>query len=232
MKKLIIILLSCFSINAFAADNPIYLSTKKDEEVISKLFETTRRINISSHAGMWKQDMLKMLTLSCAVKTKVINTEKRLILPNEVYSPVLRKEDILFLNRLNIKVGSYIDMDDKYCSIVADKKAEDLFKTCYLASVPTLGSAQPNNGYPRDYVMVGADFKDASAVDVGVYCNMIEGDPQSKQFVAMKGLATWKVKPTYTKVQFNGWTENLMLGSVEIKVDGLSVPSIFTAIYK
>lgn len=232
MKKLIPFLICLISLSAFGADFPIYVSTKKDEEVVAKLFETTRRINISNQLGMWKQDMLKNITLECAVTTKVINTKKNMIMPNETYSPVLRKEDMDFLNYMNIKVGTYRSLDKKYCEIIASKSAEELFNQCYIANIPSGDTILQNTGYPRDYLVVNSQFRDGEKIDVGVYCNAISGDPQTKQFFATKGLATWLNPPKYQKVQFSNWSENLMLGSVKVLVDGIKEPYIFTTIFK
>ncbi len=91
MNKLTLLILSVISFNVLSADFPIYVSAKKDEEMVAKLFETTRRVNISTKFGMWKQDMLRHITLECANQTKVINVKKNMVLPNEVYSPVLKQ---------------------------------------------------------------------------------------------------------------------------------------------
>ncbi len=232
MNKLTLSIIAIISSSAIAADFPIYVSTKKDEENVAKLFETTRRIDISTKFGMWKQDMMRHITLECANSTKVINTKKNMLLPNEIYSPVLRQEDIDFLNYTNIKVGTYKSLDKKYCEVIAKKPANDLFKECYVANIPSGEYINPNTGYPRDYLIVNSNFKDGVKVDVGVYCNAIEGKPETKQFFATKGLATWVNQPRYQKVQFNGWTENLMLGSVKIEVDGIKEPYTFTTIFK
>ncbi len=232
MKKLTLLLLSCLSLSAIADDFPIYVSTKKDEEIVSKLFETTRRINISNQLGMWKQDMMRHITLECAITTKVINTKKNIILPNERYSPVFRKEDMDFLNYTNIKVGSYKSLDKKYCEVIASKSPDDLFKQCYIANIPSSDTILSNSGYPRDYLVVNSQFRDGEKIDVGVYCNTIDGEPQTKQFFATKGLATWVNPPKYQKVQFSNWSENLMVGSVKVLVDGIKEPYIFTTIFK
>lgn len=232
MNKLTLSIIAIISSSAIAADFPIYVSTKKDEEMVAKLFETTRRVNISTKFGMWKQDMLRHITLECANQTKVINVKKNMVLPNEVYSPVLKQEDMEFLNYTNIKVGSYISLDKKFCETLSLKSSEELFKQCYVANIPSGEYINPNTGYPRDYLIVNSNFKDGVKVDVGVYCNAIEGKPETKQFFATKGLATWVNQPRYQKVQFNGWTENLMLGSVKIEVDGIKEPYTFTTIFK
>lgn len=232
MKKLFLILPLLMSQKVFANDFLIYNSTKKDEEMVAKLFETTRRIDISNQLGMWKQDMMKNITIECAINTKVINTKKNMIMPNETYSPILRKEDLDFLNYMNIKIGSYRSLDKKYCEIIATKPAQDLFNQCYIANIPSGETILPNTGYPREYLIVNSQFKDGEKIDVGVYCNAISGDPQTKQFFSTKGLASWINHPKYQKVQFSNWSENLMLGSVKVLVDGIKEPYIFTTIFK
>lgn len=233
MKKLSLIILILISSHSWSAQElPIYRSVKADEENVAKLFEITRRINISNKLGMWKQDMMRNITLSCAISSNVITTKKNIIMPNETYSPVLRQEDLMFLNFMNIKVGSFIDMDKKYCAKIANIQPEELFKTCYIANIPAVGSIKQNTGYPREYLVVGSDFKDGSSIDVGVYCNAISNEPETKQFFATKGLARWANKPLYQKVQFSKWSENLMVGTISVEVDGIKENNFFTTIFK
>lgn len=102
MIKLLLLSLIGFS-NIALADEQIYLSSKKDEEMVAKLFEITRRVDNSNKVGAWKQDMMRAITLDCAAQTKVLNVKRNILLPNQEYSPVMRKEDILYLNTLAIR---------------------------------------------------------------------------------------------------------------------------------
>ncbi len=231
MIKLLILSLIGLSSIAFAQEQ-IYLSSKKDEEMVSKLFEITRRVDNSTRFGAWRQDMMKNITLDCALQTKVLNTKRNIILPNENYSPVLRKEDILYLNALNIKVGTYSSTNLEGCYKIATTNSSEVFSHCYLTNILPEDSVLSNDGYPKEYLIVDSNFANGSKVTAGMYCDGIKNDKSTRQFTTTKGSAVWTVQPKYTKVNFGRWQENLMVGTTMIEFEGFKMPTYLTTIMK
>ncbi len=232
MLKKAFVLFVCSMHSLVFAKDPIYLSNKQDEEMVSRLFEITRRVNISNDFGMWKQDMLKMTTLSCAMQTKVINEQKNIIMPNDIYSPIFKKDDIDFLNYLNKKVGTFSEVNLDVCYQMAKANPVDLFSNCYMGSVLKEGNVLPNGDYPNEYLIVNSNFENGSTVIVGMYCDGIKGKPQTKQMYTTKGLVTWTVPPKYQKINFGRWQENLFYGTTAIHVEGIPKPFISLTIVK
>lgn len=232
VKYIITSLFIASNINNVYAIDDIYLSSKKDEEMVAKLFEIARRIDTSSNLGKWKQDIMKSLTLDCAIQTKVLNSKTHIFLPNEYYSPVLRKEDIVYLTTLHKRNEIYHGATIEACYKISEEKPNEVFNHCSLSEIKPDLPVLENKEYPKTYLVVNSNFVDGTKVSAEMYCEGVKEQKDTRQFTIAQGTAIWNSFPKYQKINFNGWSENLMIGSTKIQFEGFKEPKYYVTIMK